>query len=98
MITMRNLLSRIKNLEKRLSREEVIVCRFSNGDELEMTEKRFTQMFSSIYIGQPNEDVHYFLEQLKNGNEDDNGLVHLIDAENVINDPERFSELWREDL
>lgn len=94
----RNLFSRLERIEQRLKEMggESFIIEFSSGDVIEMNDKRMHCMFDSIHEGNPNKDVEFFLNQLTNGYEDEGGLVHLIEALNVVNNPKQWAELWKD--
>lgn len=91
----RNFFSRLDKIESALKKiGDSYLIEFTSGETLQMTDKRIRRMFESIHAGEPNKDVQFFLNQLKNGYKDAGGLVYLIDAENIRNEPERIAEIW----
>lgn len=85
-----NLKARLKKLESRIKDNIVYrVITFSDGEVVQVPDRKIGDMFSSAMRGNPDKLAQLFYRKLDAGFEDEAGLVHLLDVYRVD-----FSTLW----
>lgn len=90
-----NIYNRLEKLELE-AKSDLESISFTDGTEIVALERAREAMFDSVIAGNPDKLALFYLNKLKEGHEDEWGLVHLLDAYNIGSDPERLAALWRD--